>query len=174
MNLDNIPEPLRGSRRWVCFKIIRQPDGSLRKIPVTSKGSMARSDCPSDWATLQEVVQVIRFEVGQCPAIALGADYPLQVLDLDHCIDERGNLTPLAQKIVSRCEGSYIEKSVSGTGLHIVVWAGAQTYPTHPCPGLEIYGGVPRFIIMTGDLWNPRPTSDPEFNRQLAARRAGA
>jgi primase-polymerase (primpol)-like protein len=174
LNLANIPEPLAGARRWVLFKIIRQPDGSLKKIPVTIKGAMARSTSPTDWATLKEVALAVRFGVGHAPAIALGPDYPLQVLDLDHCLDARGNLTPLAQKIVSRSEGAYIERSVSGSGLHVLCWMSNNEYPCNPCPGLEVYGGAPRFIIMTGDLWNSRPTADPEFNRQLAYREAQA
>ena len=170
MTPENIPEPLRGAHRWVVFKIIPQPDKSLRKIPVTIKGTMARSDNPSDWATLPEVLKAIQFGIGNAPAIALGEDYPLTVLDLDGCIDERGNLSPLAVKIVSRCENAYIERSVSGRGLHILMWSGERQYPCNPVSGLEIYGGAPRFIIMTGDLWCPLPSMDPEFNRQLAAR----
>ena len=52
------------------------------------------------------------------------------------------------------------------------MWSSGRKYPTNPVPGLEVYEGAPRFIIMTGDLWNPLPTSDPEFNRQLAYREA--
>ncbi len=165
---DNIPEPLVGARRWVTFRVIPQPDGSLKKIPLTIRGSMARSDTPGDWCTLSEVRRAIQFDIGNAAAFALGEDYPLRVLDLDHCIDDRGNLSPLAVQIVSRAGDTYIEKSVSGHGLHVLVWRSENNYPTNPVPGLEIYGGAPRFIIMTGNLWGPIPTSDPEFNRQLA------
>ena len=169
---DNIPEPLKGTRRWVVFRCIPQPDGSVKKIPLTVRGTLARCDNPIDWATSPEVLTAIEFCIGTHPAFVLGEDYPLRVLDLDHCINDDGNLTPLAVRIVSRCEGAYIEKSVSGHGLHILVWASEKGFPTNPVPGLEIYGGVPRFIIMTGNLWNPLPTSDPELNRQLAYREA--
>jgi primase-polymerase (primpol)-like protein len=172
MNPENIPEPLRGARRWVTFQIIRQPDTSLKKIPLTIRGTFARSNNPADWSTLPEVLTAINFSIGQFPAIVLGENYPLTVLDLDGCINERGNLSPLAIRIVSRCEGSYIERSVSGRGLHVLMWSGEKEYPCNPVPGLEIYGGAPRFIVMTGDLWNPTPTMDPEFNRQLAALEA--
>ena len=99
---DNIPEPLVGARRWVTFRVIPQPDGSLKKIPLTIRGSMARSDTPGDWCTLSEVRRAIQFDIGNAAAFALGEDYPLRVLDLDHCIDDRGNLSPLAVQIVSR------------------------------------------------------------------------
>src|SRR5208282_3810443 len=111
---DNIPEPLRGARRWVSFRIVKQLDGTLKKIPLTIRGTLARSDTPNDWSTLLEVVKAISYDIGEYPAFALGEDYPLRVLDLDNCIDAWGNLTPLAVRIVSRSEGAYIEKSVSG------------------------------------------------------------
>ena len=97
---DNIPEPLKGARRWVVFRCIPQPDGSVKKIPLTVRGTLARCDNPIDWATLPEVLTAIEFCIGTHPAFVLGADYPLRVLDLDHCIDPRGNLTPLAVRIV--------------------------------------------------------------------------
>ena len=143
----------------------------VEKDPADRPGTLARCDNPIDWATLPEVLTAIEFCVGTHPAFVLGEDYPLRVLDLDHCINDDGNLTPLALRIVSRCEGAYIETSVSGTGLHILVWASEKEFPTNPVPGLEIYGGAPRFIIMTADLWNPLPTSDTELNRQLAYRK---
>ena len=98
---DNIPEPLRGARRWVVFRCIPQPDGTIKKVPLTVRGTLARCDQPIDWSTLPEVLTAIEFCIGTHPAFVLGKDYPLRVLDLDHCIDPRGNLTPLAVRIVA-------------------------------------------------------------------------
>ena len=123
---DNIPEPLRGARRWVVFRCTPQPDGSVKKIPLTVRGTLARCDNPIDWATLPEVLTAIEFCIGTHPAFVLGEDYPLRVLDLDHCINDDGNLTPLALRIVSRCEGAYIEK-VCQSGHWVA----------HPCLGIR-------------------------------------
>jgi primase-polymerase (primpol)-like protein len=150
----NIPEPLAGSKRWVCFRVVPQPDGSVKKTPLKTNGQLARSDHPEDWSTLPEVTTAIRFGIGQYPGLALGADYPLRVFDLDRCIDQDGTLSPLATDIVSRAGDTYIERSVSRRGLHVFVWKSEQDFPTHPAPGLEVYGGAPHFIVMTGDLWN--------------------
>lgn len=151
-NFANIPEPLRGSRRWVSFQVNRQPDGSTKKFPLKINGSPARSDHPEDWSTLPEVTKAIDFSIGQYPAIALGSDYPLRVLDLDNCISE-GTLSTLAKDVLAASRGCYIERSVSERGLHILVWASENKVPCHPIAGLEVYGGAPRFIVMTGDLW---------------------
>ncbi len=153
MNPQNIPEPLAGSKRWVSFQVVRQPDGTTKKLPLKINGSPSRADHPEDWSTLPEVLKAIDFCIGSIPAIALGADFPLRVLDLDDCIDDQGNLSKLAKDVLAVSPGCYIEKSVSGRGLHILVWASANKVPCHPCLGLEVYGGAPRFIVMTGDLW---------------------
>ena len=91
---DNIPEPLRGARRWVVFRCTPQPDGSVKKIPLTVRGTLARCDNPIDWATLPEVLTAIEFCIGTHPAFVLGEDYPLRVLDLDHCINRRREPNP--------------------------------------------------------------------------------
>jgi len=153
VNPENIPEPLRSSKRWVCFQVQPQPDGSTKKFPMTATGRPARSDHREDWYRLPDVLHAISFCIGQYPAIALGEDYPLRVLDLDDCILPDGSLSLLAQTILKLAPGAYVERSVSGRGLHVLVWTSNVRLPTHPCPGLEVYGGAPRFIIITGDLW---------------------
>lgn len=170
---DNIPEPLRGARRWVSFRIVKQLDGTLKKTPLTIRGTLARADSPIDWSTLPEVLKAIEFSIGSYPAIALGADYPLRVVDLDYCINGREDLLPMAREIVERAGDTYIEKSVSGKGIHILTWSNGTVLPTNPFPGVEVYCGVPRFIVMTGNLWNPLPTRDTMLNRQIAYREAG-
>ena len=121
-------------------------DGSVKKIPLTVRGTLARCDNPIDWATLPEVLTAIEFCIGTHPAFVLGKDYPLRVLDLDHCISDDGNLTPLAVRIVSRCEGTYIEKSVSGHGLHILMWSSGRNTPRTRYPALKCTN-VPRALL---------------------------
>ena len=153
MNAANIPEPLRSSKRWVSFQIIPQPDGSVKKIPLTITGRLAKSDQKDDWDRLPYVLKAIDFGVGQYPAIALGDDYPLRVLDLDRCISDDGTLSQLARDVLAAAQGAYVERSVSGRGLHVLVWTSDVKLPCHPCPGLAVYGGSPRFVALTGDLW---------------------
>lgn len=124
----------------------------MTKFPLKINGAPARADHQEDWSTLKEILRAIEFDVGQYPAFALGIDHPLRVLDLDDCISE-GTLSPLAQNVLTASPGCYVERSVSGRGLHILVWASENKVPCHPIAGLEVYGGAPRFIVMTGDLW---------------------
>lgn len=45
----------------------------------------------------------------------------ISVIDLDHCFDSAGNPSALAKDLMSAFQGTYMEKSMSGTGLHIFV-----------------------------------------------------
>ena len=40
-------------------------------------------------------------------------------IDLDHAIDDKGNITPTAMAVINAARGCYIETSVSGHGFHI-------------------------------------------------------
>ena len=65
-------------------------------------------------------------------------------VDIDHCIDESGELNSVAQEIVDKL-GSYTERSPSGTGIHILCRAPGLTfdkdryYVKNSRIGLEVY-----------------------------------
>jgi putative DNA primase/helicase len=74
----------------------------------------------------------------------------LIVIDIDHCIDDDGTLSPEAATIVNELK-SYTEVSRSGRGLHILLNAelppGRRRFPG----GIEIYDRD-RYVILTGDI----------------------
>ncbi|HVF82892.1 MAG TPA: PriCT-2 domain-containing protein [Sphingomicrobium sp.] len=78
------------------------------------------------------------------------------VADLDHCLDEAGGLIPThpgyALAIEARAAGAYVERSVSGQGLHIIAPCSVEFDGTDLAKGLSIYAAK-RFIRLTGDLW---------------------
>lgn len=151
---ENFPAVIIDVKRWVVFKCIPQPGGKIKKIPLKINGDAARSDHKEDWSTLDEVIRAINFGVGHAAGIALGSDFAMWVLDLDGCLSGNGDLSPLAKDVLSRCQGYYIEYSISGEGLHVLYWDDPKTkYPCNPVPGLEVYGGAPRFILMTGNMY---------------------
>jgi hypothetical protein len=149
---ENIPEPLRGARRWVSVVVTPEPDGKLTKRPVTPRGDPAKSNDPSTWSSLPEVLAAIEHSVGHYPAVVIGPDYPLMLVDLDGCIGEDGGLSDLAAAAAAAAGDTYIECSASGRGLHILVW-NDRPYPANPTPGLELYWGSPRLVMMTGALY---------------------
>lgn len=99
------------------------------------------------------MLKAIEFGIGNYPALALGPDYPLRFYDLDDCIGADGNTSKLASDILTAAPDTYVERSASGTGLHLLAWIGDATIANGKfCDGLEVYGQTSRFCIFTGDL----------------------
>jgi replicative DNA helicase len=103
-------------------------------------------------------------------------------IDIDHCINDKGEMTELAKDIIKRIK-SYTEKSLSGTGIHIVFKCNNQKqfdsmkYYTkmnekqlqengfNGTGGLELYQGQfdNRYLTLTGNtLINDLKTIDSE------------
>jgi primase-polymerase (primpol)-like protein len=96
---------------------------------------------------------------------------PFTGIDLDHCLDDDGNLLPWAQEIVDRFS-TRTEVSPSGKGVKLVVGAkiprvgegkarcriGSATVWGHACGEIETYDRV-RFFTMTGNLYPGTPTT---------------
>jgi hypothetical protein len=86
-----------------------------------------------------------------CVGIVLHEKLFLLGVDFDHCV-ENGVITDawVAQKVLEL--DSYTEYSVSGTGIHVLVWG---RRPGNKCDGgkIEMYDGVggSRFFTMSGN-----------------------
>lgn len=105
---EQIPAELRERDRWVR----RSP----RKVPlrVDGRGAASSTD-PSTWSSY---VAAARSKVGVGLGFVLNGD-GVVCLDLDHCIDERGQVAGWAQRILDACPPTFVEVSPSGRGLHI-------------------------------------------------------
>lgn len=110
MNIEN----LKQYPQWVCFTL---PDKKPLN-PHTGYGA----DCndPSTWSTYD----FARFTKRERHYDGIGYEFckeqGITGVDLDHCIDEAGNVSSYAQEIVKRLN-SYTEYSPSRQGLHIWV-----------------------------------------------------
>lgn len=88
-------------------------------------------------------------------------------IDLDHCVDEHGNISPEAQQILDRFPNTYAEYSRSGHGIHIWVRT------SRPLPadgkrknGVEIYQNQ-RYIAITMDILPNRPQDIVDYTEEL-------
>lgn len=131
-NFNNIPTELKPLKRWLCYKLEpkKDRDGNVKtdetgailysKPPKRAKDGYGASKTNSeDWATFAEAEAAItRFNLD-------GVGFTLQglqdyfVVDLDHVINEAGEITKEAAEIV-RVLDSYTEYSPSRRGLHII------------------------------------------------------
>jgi primase-polymerase (primpol)-like protein len=136
-----VPQELRERPRWVTH--------TEAKVPLTPDDRPASSTNPGTWSTYEQVKALPR------QGFVLDGD-GIVCVDLDHCLTG-GRLAGWAAEILAACPSTYVEVSVSGTGLHIFghaeVGAGRKIRDHR---SVEVYG-TGRFIAVTGRRWRGAP-----------------
>jgi hypothetical protein len=110
-----VPVALRTLPRWV---------GHIDKKPCDPRdGSPASTTDPKTWGDFEDAFTFYAQHWSN-PAAGVGFVFVPEdgfvFLDLDHCLDEAGKAKPWARRLVQTLgEASYMERSPSGTGLHV-------------------------------------------------------
>ena len=126
-----LPPEMVAAGRWVAA------DG---KRPMTADGRAASSTDPSTWGP--------RADVAEGPnGFMLGAGFAC--IDLDGCVGADGRVEPWARAILATVPDAFVERSVSGRGLHIF-----GLLPEGPGRNLgrAEYYSKSRFIRVTGNV----------------------
>lgn len=112
-------ETLRPGKQWVCFDAGKLPHNPLTGKRVT--GDLIAGN-PS-WATYEQAQNALTRNPQKYKGIGREfiKEQGITGVDLDHCIDEQGNLSEWARYTVELLD-SYTEISPSGRGLHIWVY----------------------------------------------------
>lgn len=150
-----VPDEMKKRPNWVVVKTWWNAEkGKYNKRPVncnSDKGEYAESDNPETWTTFDNALKYLKEKGGTTVAYALDGKDNISCIDLDRCYDENGQQTALAKEVLSKCGKTYVEKSVSGNGLHIFGKTGGMDIRTFSKEGdLEFYQKE-HFIAMTGD-----------------------
>ena len=150
-----VPDEMKERPNWVVVKTWWNAEKSkYNKRPVncnSDKGEYAESDNPETWTTFDNALKYLKEKGGTTVAYALDGKDNISCIDLDRCYDENGQPTALAKEILSKCGKTYVEKSVSGNGLHIFGKTSGMDIRTFSKDGdLEFYQKE-HFIAMTGD-----------------------
>ena len=150
-----VPDEMKTRPNWVVVKTWWNADkGKYNKRPVncnSDKGEYAESDNPETWTTFDNALKYLKEKGGTTVAYALDEKDNISCIDLDHCYDENGQPTALAKEVLSKCGKTYVEKSVSGNGLHIFGKTEGMDIRSFSKDGdLEFYQKE-HFIAMTGD-----------------------
>jgi primase-polymerase (primpol)-like protein len=76
-------------------------------------------------------------------------------IDIDHAIKDGEIVSKEAKRLLELLPDTYTEKSVSGTGIHILLKGSLppDAYRRNDRKGIEMYDSR-RFICMTGDIMN--------------------
>lgn len=128
-----IPPALTRLARWA------RADG---KRPVQVDGAPASSTNPATWTTFDEV------QAGSGSGFGIMLGDGLGCFDLDHCVTPEGLTEEAASFLATIGSPIWVEKSMSGTGLHVFVYA--DEAPGYRRDGFEFYSRA-RFIAVTGD-----------------------
>lgn len=150
-----IPDEMKARPNWVVVKTWWNAEkGKYNKRPVncnSDKGEYAESDNPETWTTFDNALKYLKEKGGTTVAYALDGKDNISCIDLDRCYDENGQPSALAKEVLSKCGKTYVEKSVSGNGLHIFGKTNGMDIRTFSKDGdLEFYQKE-HFIAMTGD-----------------------
>ncbi len=91
-------------------------------------------------------------------------------VDIDGAVDlETGEISPRALLVMKMCSG-FTERSVSGTGMHIIMTGQVEGFKSDAI-GLEVYCGR-QYFICTGEAWSGRPAEpEPADHEALAVMR---
>lgn len=134
------PKAMTDSARWV------RRDDTKRPLTVTAKP--ASSTNRRTWSTHAAAQDsTAGTGLGFCLGDGIGA------IDLDHCLDG-GKLAPWAAEILGLCPDTFIEVSMSGTGLHIFGYlpeAAGRKIRRGPV-AIEVYSQG-RYLAVTGKRW---------------------
>lgn len=170
----NLPQDLREKARFCCWRLENRPgEDKPAKIPYNPHtGGKAQSNNPSTFTTLTKAEEA----QAQYSGIGVGVFDDLGAIDIDHCLDESGSLSEMAQDIVGIAvsAGAYVERSPRKTGIRILFWLPGFQYDKKRhfinCRkiGLEVYvaGSTNRFLTVTGDTLHGCDTM-PDFSAGL-------
>jgi hypothetical protein len=157
--IENIPDDLKKVDRWVCWKYEGR-DGKWTKPPVKLDGKYANINNSGDWLSFEDALAIYQ-NSGNADGVGfvICEDSNIVGIDLDDCIDENGNKSELAIKILNRLP-SYAELSPSGKGIRIFAYGKLpKSSAVSHALGFEMYSGG-RYLTITGNTINDYPIAD--------------
>lgn len=149
MQWHNIPSELRALRQWVVSASYED------KAPRTPRtGNLASSVDPKEWGSFEEACSSGYKHIG----FVFAESDPFAVIDLDNKPNNPASHEELVRhKKILEAFASYTEKSVSGTGYHIIV-RGKIPHGVNK-DHVEVYSSG-RYMICTGDVIRQAPIAD--------------
>ena len=156
---EKVPAALRPYPRFVTWAAAFTKPGKVDKHPRQAKKPRVSAETikPWHWATFDEACLAVEQNGFLCGLgyVLTQCDVPnlpgLFAIDLDHCIDERGVVSPQAQAIVDTFRMTYWERSPSGHGLRAFAIGELFEDVVNHAAGVELYDGrTARYVTITG------------------------
>ena len=152
-NFEDVPAELKRLKTWVMWRYLppKRDDGKWRKVPFQPNGQPAKSTDLSTWSSFEECRAA--YERGRFSGVGFvfdgepdenGLVYAGVDFDKEACT---GEIAIETAEWVDRF-GSYVETSVSGSGVHVILKA--EPLPSGiDANGIELYTSG-RYFTMTG------------------------
>lgn len=172
VQVQHIPEELRQLKQWVVWRYEVDAQDRLTKRPYQPREGVlkyASVTDPSTWGSFEEALEAVRApgSIFSGIGIVLTEDLGIVGGDIDHCIDEQGNVAPAAQQIVDLLD-SYAEVSPSGRGLRIFAKGSLPGNKGRKKGDLEFYS-TGRYMTVTGEHLPESPTHVNARQEELMA-----
>lgn len=146
-----VPEEMKRLDHWIYWKLETNEKGQQTKIPYSPNyNGKASTTNPNSWGSYEKVkanFDKLNFSgIGFVFTKELGITF----IDLDDCISD-GKLNKFAENIISAFDGTFMELSQSGSGVHI--FAKGNIDKAIKKDVIELYDNV-RYVAFTGDSLN--------------------
>lgn len=151
MNTENIPAILKAKRQWVCYRAYTEGDKVKKQIISPVTGEFAKCNDPLTWTSFDDAL-VYCNEKG-LTGLVFALTEGITFLDLDHSVEKNtGKISEFAKNVIAMFPNTYMELSVSKTGIHILAYGSLPdgVSKRNDKLGLEMYDKN-RFLCITGD-----------------------
>lgn len=148
-----IPSSLKTLPVWGLWRLEPDKSGRETKVPYSALyDGRASSTNPKTWATFDKALARLeeRHDYYNGLSLSISKEYELVFIDIDHCVNEEGQLSVIASDIIGLCKDQFVELSQSGTGVHIIAKGAIPRNFKNSKTGVEMYSEK-RFCAMTGD-----------------------
>lgn len=153
MNLNNIPKEMQSLPQWACYRSFLDTEkGKYKKViisPITKE--YAKSNAPETWASYEEAKAFyLKYKYDGLTFVLTSG---IVFIDIDHAIVDDEIISEEAQQLLSLLPDTFAERSVSGSGIHILFKGNLpeNALKRNDAKGLEMYD-TRRFVCMTGNL----------------------
>lgn len=160
----NTPLNLRSRQQFVCWKY-EWLGGKWKKIPYNpNNGLKASSISYKTWSNFETACKAV--DKYNFDGVGIMFSKGLMGIDIDHCIDDNGQITESAREIIDTVN-SYTELSPSGKGVHILTF-GELPGERSRTGDYEMYCKG-RFFTLTGKLFENTFRKIPKASETEAA-----
>lgn len=166
---------LKSVPRWVVWRREHKDGGKSTKVPCSpATGLPADAHDPINQLSFDAALEASGSFTGI--GFVFDKEDGFCGVDLDHCLDENGEIAPWAQRYLDGLQ-SYAERSPSGRGIKIFLRGGLPPWAKHhkknglgedKLGSVEFYDGR-RFFTVTGEHWEGTPETVEDRGEELAA-----